>query len=344
LRTAVADSDLKTSEALMLNAIRTQLFQLRSAFATAALARDNLRFAESAEQQYAQTETLTQIKVDQGDIAKVETYRVSAGRLQYQQAVLQARTSYDQAIRDVLNLLGASEQDVSRPFAQTAGIQPVAVLSADSTVGADPQTPDSLRGEPIEVVANLDDRPIFQTVTELRTMALGNRPDVIAARNQLASATTGTRLAAAQRTRDVDTGYEYQRVGSDYSLGFVVQFPVFVHNNQKAIFTQAQALENAAEAQLKQVEFQAITDVEKAYQSYVSSRKVLDLYSAATLSQIEKLQTVAAFSYREGASSLFEYLDAQRAHNAAMTAYNQARFDYQMALWQMEQATGSSLK
>src|SRR5205823_5018950 len=106
LRTAIADSDLKASEALMLNAIRTQLFQLRSAFATAALARDNLRFAESAEQQYAQTEMLTTVKVEQGDIAKVETYRVSAGRLQYQQAVLQARTSYDQAIRDVLNLLG----------------------------------------------------------------------------------------------------------------------------------------------------------------------------------------------------------------------------------------------
>src|SRR5207253_11522002 len=120
----VADSDLKTSEALLLNAIRAQLFQLRSAFATAALARDNLKFAESAEQQYAQTEALTQVKVDQGDIAKVETYRVSAGRLQFQQAVLQARTSYTAAVRDVLNLLGANEQDVSPNYAQSASIQP----------------------------------------------------------------------------------------------------------------------------------------------------------------------------------------------------------------------------
>jgi cobalt-zinc-cadmium efflux system outer membrane protein len=287
---------------------------------------------------------LTQVKVEQGDIAKVETYRVSAGRLQYQQAVLQARTSYDQAIRDVLNLLGASEQDISRPFAQTASVQPVALSSSDSTASAESQTPDSLRAEPIEVVASLDDRPILQAVAELRTMALANRPDVIAARNQLASATTGTRLAGAQRIRDVDAGYEYQRVGNDHSLGFVMQFPVFVHNNQQALLTQAQALENAAEAQLRQAEFQAVTDVEKAYQSYVSSRKVLDLYSAATLSQIEKLQSIAALSYREGAESLFEYLDAQRAHNAAMTAYNQARFDYQMALWQLEQATGSSLR
>ena len=123
-----------------------------------------------------------------------------------------------------------------------------------------------------------------------------------------------------------------------------MQFPIFMHNNQQALFTQAQAQQSAAEAQLKQTEFQAITDVEKAYQSYVSARKVLDLYSATTLSQIDKLQTVASFSYREGGSSLLEFLDAQRAYNAAMTAYNQARFDYQMSLWQIEQATGNPLQ
>jgi outer membrane protein, heavy metal efflux system len=326
LRTAVADSDLKASEALLLNAIRTQVFQLRTAFAAAALARDNLALAETAEQQYAQTEALTQVKVSQGDVAGVETYRVSAGRLQYQQAVLQARTSYNAAIRDVMNLLGANDQDVT----------PMQVAST--------QLPDSLRSEPLELVAALDDRPVFQTVAELRAMAVANRPDVIAARNQLVSATSGTRLAAAQHIRDVDAGYEYQRVGSDYAVGMVVQFPLFVHNNQTALLTQAQALENAAEAQLKQAEFQAVTDVEKAFQSYVSARKVLDLYSTATLSQIEKLQSIAALSYRDGASSLFELLDAQRAHNTAMTAYNQARFDYQMAIWQLEQATGSPLQ
>src|SRR5262249_39920 len=147
LRTSIAETDLKASEALMLNALRIQLFQLRSAFATAALARDNLRFAESAEQQYAQTEMLTTVRVEQGHAARVETYPVSAGRLQYQQAVLQARTSYDLAIRDVLNLLGASADDVTRPFAQNASAQPVSLRPAGST--AEPQIPDSLRGEPI---------------------------------------------------------------------------------------------------------------------------------------------------------------------------------------------------
>jgi outer membrane protein TolC len=119
---------------------------------------------------------------------------------------------------------------------------------------------------------------------------------------------------------------------------------LFLHNNQQALYTQAEAQKRAAEAQLKQAELQAVTDVDKAYQSYLSARRVLDLYSAENLNQLERLRAVATVSYREGASSLFEVLDAQRAYNLAMTAYNQARSDYQLTLWDLEQAIGRSLQ
>jgi len=123
-----------------------------------------------------------------------------------------------------------------------------------------------------------------------------------------------------------------------------VQVPLFVHNNQTALYTQAEAQKRAAEAQLKQAELQALVDVDKAYQSYLSARRILDLYTDENLGQLERLRTVANVSYQEGASSLFELLDAQRAYNGAMTAYNQARADYQMTLWDLEQATGHSLR
>jgi outer membrane protein, heavy metal efflux system len=334
LRTAAGDEQIEASEAQMLDAIRTQLFQLRRAFTTAALARENLKLAESIEQQYAQTEGLTQVKVGQGDIAKVELYRVGAGRLQYQQAVLQARTAYDSSVRDVLNLLGSHEEDIERSIAQTTSLEPVL---------GETQFPDSLRNAPFEIVADFDDRPVLQGLNELRSKALAERPDVAAARHLLTVADRNTQLALAQRTRDVDTAYEYQRVGSDHSAGVVVQFPLFLSNNQRAVYTQADALKRSAEAQLKQAELQAITDVEKAYQSYTSTRKILDLYTAENLGQLERLRTVATVSYREGASSLFELLDAQRAYSTAMTAYNQARSDYQMSLWELEQAIGQPL-
>jgi cobalt-zinc-cadmium efflux system outer membrane protein len=338
LRTMAADEQLKASEAQMLDAVRTQIFQVRRAFAAATLARENLKLAESADQQYAQTQVLTQAKVDQGDIPKVEIYRVGAGRLQYQQAVLQARTAYDGAVRDVLNLLGAREQDIQGSIAGTLQLQPVALGRPEA------QLPDSLRGEPIELVNDFDDRPVLENLNELRSIALTDRPDVVAARHLFAAAESSVQLARAQRTRDIDTAYEYQRTGSDHTAGVVVQVPLFINNDQRAGFTQAEAQAKAAEAQLKQAETQAATDVEKAYQSYLSARRVLDLYSTENLSQVDRLRTVANVSYKEGASSLFELLDAQRAYSAAMTAYYQARSDYQMTLWGLEQATGRPLR
>ncbi len=336
LRTEVADEQLKASEAQMLDAIRTQQFQLRRAFAAATLARENLRLAEQTDQQYVQTQTLTQAKVDQGDIARVELYRASAGRLQYQQAVLQARTAYDGAARDVLNLLGSSSEDVSPSIADTASIGPLEPGAL--------QLPDSLRSAPLEIVADFDDRAITQDLTQLHTIAIDARPDVVAARHLLASAERSTQLALVQRTRDVDIGYEYQRVGSDSTAGVVVQVPVFLHNNQRALYSQADAQKRAAEAQLKQMQLQATAEVDKAYQAYLSARRILDLYSAENLQHLDRLRAVATVSYREGASSLFELLDAQRAYNFGMTAYNQARSDYQMSLWELEQATGQPLR
>jgi outer membrane protein, heavy metal efflux system len=345
LRTAVAEEQLLASEAQLLDALRNQIFQMRRTFAAAILARENLKLAETVEQQYAQTEKLTLAKVDQGDIAKVEIYRVGAGRLQYQQTVLQARTAYETAVRDVLNLLGAREQEVEPAVAQTFNPRAVAVRLSNSVESDnEPQFPESLRNAPLQLVSDFDDQPVFHTLNELRSIAVSERPDVAAARHLLTSAERATQLAVAQRTRDVDIGYEYQRVGSDHSAGVVVSVPLFLHNNQRALATQAEASQRTAEAQLKQAELQAITDVDKAYQSYLTARQVLDLYSRENLSQLDRLRMVANVSYREGASSLFELLDAQRAYSLAMTSYNQARSDYQTALWQLEQAVASPLR
>ncbi len=332
LRTEQADFQVKASEAQMLDAIRIQLFQLRQAFTSAMVARENLQLAETTNQQYEQTEKLTVVKVENGDLAGAELYRVRAGRLQYEQSVLQARTTYEQATRDVLNILGAHVEDVAPTIEKVSYSSPIQ------------QLPDSLRNAPLEISGAFDDRPVARTPTDLRQIALAERPDVMAARNLLEAAGRGVLLAKAQHARDLDIGYEYQRVGDDHSAGVVIQFPLFVYNNQRAAATQAEAIRRAAEAQLRQAELQATTDVEKAYQAYLSARRMLDLYNSQNLTQVEKLRDISVYSYREGAASLFELLDAQRSYNQAITAYNQARADYQMSLWQLEQAIGRPLR
>lgn len=84
LRTQQAEEQLQANEALMLDAMRTQLFQLRQSFTTATLARENLLLAEATLNQYEQTEKLTVVKVETGDLPGVEVYRAHAGRLQFE--------------------------------------------------------------------------------------------------------------------------------------------------------------------------------------------------------------------------------------------------------------------
>ena len=116
--------------------------------------------------------------------------------------------------------------------------------------------------------------------------------------------------------------------------------PLFVYKNQKAGIAQASAQQRITEAQLRQTEGQAVTDVEKAWQAYLSARKTLDIYSSENLVQVEKLRAAIAYSYSRGEASLFELLDSERNARQARVAFNQARAGYQLALWQVEAAVG----
>jgi cobalt-zinc-cadmium efflux system outer membrane protein len=352
LRAAQSDAQLQANEAQMLDAIRQQLFQLRQAFTTAALAHENLTLATATNEQYDQTIRLTSAKVDNGDLAGVELYRVQASALQYQQAVQQAETTYQQATRDILNVLGGRVQDLQpappAPPAPPARASVSAPQYADAraiAVSLPQVAPASVVDEgPLSIAFNFDDRPIPQTLTELRDMAMAQRLDLIAARRLYDAAMRGVNLAESQRVRDLSAGVFFQRVGSDQTMGVNFSVPLLIHNNGLAAVTQADAQKSAAEAIVRQTEFQVTADVEKAYLAYQSARRMLDLYNTTTMERAGRLRTIAAVSYQQGVLGLLELLDAQRTYNQTATAYNQARADYQMALWQLEQATGSSLR
>jgi cobalt-zinc-cadmium efflux system outer membrane protein len=350
LRTELADAQLQASEAQMLDAIRTQLFQLRQAFTSAALAHENLLLAESTKQQYDQTIRLTAAKVDNGDLAGVELYRIEAAALPYQQAVQQSLTTYQQATRDILNLLGAREADV-RATPQVAAGHPdsgagtaMAARTVQFSLPSGAAPPDALDDGPLQIEFQFDDRPITQTPADLQEAALEGRPDLIAARRVYDAAMKGVNLAQAQRVRDVSVGTFVQRIGSDQTIGANVSIPLFIHNNGIAVVTQADSQKSSAEALVKQAELQVVTDVEKAYLAYQSARRTLDLYNGTTLERAERLRSIASVSYQQGAWGLIELLDAQRTYNQTIAAYNQARADYQLALWQLELATGRPIR
>jgi cobalt-zinc-cadmium efflux system outer membrane protein len=327
LRAAVADSQLQAAEAQLLDATRQQLFQLKQSFYAAVLARENLRVADENLYLINSTEQLIKLHVDEGVTAEWELTKFQANKVQYQRDLLAARLGYQQAVRDLLNLLGA---------------QPASVVAAVPVSQAS-QAPSLLADAPIEVIGDLRLQPVAFSLEDLRQAALAQRPDVIAVRHQVEAATHALDLANALRRRDVDIGGEYQRVGGENTVGVVVSVPLFLNNNHQGEIAQAVVQLQQAKAQLAQVELQALTDVDKAFKAYELNRQMLQLYTNEAVAKAEESFRIAGVSYKEGATSLLELSDSQRTYNQTRVAYNQAHLDYRMSLFQLELATGKKL-
>src|SRR3984893_5061184 len=109
LRLEQADLNTKAAEAQGEDALRQQLFQLRQAFFTAVLARENLRVAQENLNYFDHTRNLLFVQVKEGYSAGVDLKRVELQRLQFQRDVATSGQGYQQAVRDVLNLIGQGD-------------------------------------------------------------------------------------------------------------------------------------------------------------------------------------------------------------------------------------------
>ena len=90
----------------------------------------------------------------------------------------------------------------------------------------------------------------------------------------------------AARHRDIDVALEYQRIGSDNTVGATVSFPLFLSHKFEGQISQGLA-RSSRRTWPSTAKVQAITDVEKAYQAYQASRQVLQVYTTEALAKAE---------------------------------------------------------
>jgi cobalt-zinc-cadmium efflux system outer membrane protein len=67
------------------------------------------------------------------------------------------------------------------------------------------------------------------------------------------------------------------------------------------------------------------------------------VYEEGLLKQAQEALRIAQLSFRQGASSLLDVLDAQRVQRQITVDYNQARFELSLALTRFERAVGGPL-
>ncbi len=74
-----------------------------------------------------------------------------------------------------------------------------------------------------------------------------------------------------------------------------------------------------------------------------TAQELILVYEEGLMKQAQEALRIAQLSFRQGASSLLEVLDAQRVQRQIIVDYNQARFELSLALTRFERAVGGPL-
>jgi cobalt-zinc-cadmium efflux system outer membrane protein len=290
----------------VLDTQRTLAFNVAQQFIAALLADSNLQFAQQDLNSFQQTVTISEERYKAGDISEADYLKIKLQLLQFQ-------------------------TDVSA--AQVARVQALASLRQFMGYTAVPENYD--------VVGDLAYTPVQVNEDDLKTLALRQRPDLIAAQQGVTASKSAYALEKANGKRDVNVAFNYSHV-SGFSSGswFAnMELPIF-NRNQGEIARTRYAMNQAQENAYAASDI-VLTDVESAYAAVSTNQQVVQLYVNGYLKNAQDSRDISEYAYKKGGASLLDFLDSERSYRATELAYRQALASYMTAVEQLKEAVGT---
>jgi cobalt-zinc-cadmium efflux system outer membrane protein len=124
------------------------------------------------------------------------------------------------------------------------------------------------------------------------------------------------------------------------SLAFSISMPLPVFNRNQGEIERAHQERRQVELRIAALRASITADIDTAYDEYATARSLLESIEGTMLQQARDVREITDYSYRRGDSSLLELLDAQRAFNETMQAYNEARAEYARSLYLIDSISG----
>jgi cobalt-zinc-cadmium efflux system outer membrane protein len=307
-RIELASEDRAIAEAAVLDAVRTLRLDVQDAFVDLQLAQDNLALARENAAAFTEIVTLNNARVESGDLAEVELLRSRIAALQSQQAIRKAELEVRKA-----------RQHLERVLSRAPGVVPIDV-------------------EPLA-------RPpaITSDATTLRARALAVRPDLLALQRTRARSQAEIRLQLAQGQIDFTVGAEYRRqtvTGHSNSVGLFFSAPLPLFDRNQGNLARARQEDQQADVRVQQLERVVAADVDLAVAQYAAADASLISVETDMLTQARDVRAITDYAYRRGQATLIEFLDAQRAFNETMQAWNEARAEYARSVFLVRAAVG----
>jgi len=282
--------------------------QVRTAFTNMLLAKAALGIANDNLKDYRRTVELMKVRLDAGDVDNTDFERVELQLSGFENDQTNAQLGLTQASEQLQVLLG--EPAVSTTF--------------------------DIQGE-------LNLPKITSTLQQLQDAAIAARPDLIAADRQVRANEASIKLADAMGKTDPNLGAEYEHSGTGSTVGFNFQVPLRIFDRNQGERERTRFEAESSRLLLVQQRNQVMSDVAQAYAGYqaavVQSARYQDKYLAEAAHVRDNLE----FSYRNGNTTLLDYLSALQDYRQTNLAALSAQAAAQVALHQLSYATATEV-
>ena len=321
LRLQVARAALAAARLGREDARRTLEFQVKQQFIQALVAQEALQFARDLAASMAATLEKNEKKYQLGAINEADLAKTETAKLETDQAVDNAAQTLRIARVGLAFLLGVRG--------------PLPEFSVEQAELLHYQVPGQL--------AALSREALLHT-------AFIHRPDLRAAGFQRNRAEASIRLAQRLRFPDISLSVSYSQEGSGATaitpptLAVGLSAPIPLLYRQQGEIRKAEADFRTQVLQQAKLTAQIVSDVESAFAAFNTAGNLVRRMESRLLKAAEKARRLAKFQYDKGATSLLEFLDAQRTYSATNVEYRQDLAAYWTAVFQLEQAVGMELR
>jgi cobalt-zinc-cadmium efflux system outer membrane protein len=142
------------------------------------------------------------------------------------------------------------------------------------------------------------------------------------------------------RVPDLGFGGLYVREIDKETFNAVVSLPIPLWDRRAGQIATAIAEGRRAEAELNRSRSELTRAIAREYQNFRIAADQLKVFETGLLKQAAEALRIAQISFRQGASGLLDFLDAQRVQLTTLQEYYGALFDLSVAQAQLERVTG----
>ncbi len=195
----------------------------------------------------------------------------------------------------------------------------------------------------------------YQVVGDFRTYPARLSPEKVAARDLSQHPAVGRQQKLVEQAEFTVSQERHSRVpnvtlfggfarevGREAVIGGV-SLPTPIWYRQQGQIAGALGTQRREEAELIRIRNELRRAINQHAREAETAQEQIVVYEQGLLKEAQEALRIAQLSFRQGAASLLEVLDAQRVQRQIVVDYNQARYELSLALTRLERAVGGTV-